>query len=161
MCLQVCWKGKFKAFQFLCSYSICINKHQGDGIPFFLFFFGVKLRSTVWIFAILKTVPKMRSLVFVFIFVWTLKALKNSIVTVRFPCFPAPFYVSKIKNSFLLGWMDARHIREQQLCPLPQTLRLTLDHLQILPWLSSFNFLYFAGCKYIALFCWKEWWGDC
>lgn len=86
MCLQVCWKGKFKAFQFLCSYSICINKHQGDGIPFFLLFFGVKLRSTVWIFAILKTVPKMRSLVFVFIFVWTLKALTNSTVTVRFPC---------------------------------------------------------------------------
>lgn len=124
---------------------------------FFLFFFGVKLRFTVWILAVLKTMPKIISFMFVFIFVWTLKALTltSSIVTVRFPYFPsfsAPFYVSKRKTSFLLGWVCARHVRGQHLCTLPPTLRLTLNHLQILPWLYSFNSLYFAGCKNIALF---------
>lgn len=143
MCLQVCWKGKFKASQFLCSYSICINKQQGDAIHFFLSSFGVKLRFSVWILAILKTMPETNSFMFVFIFVWTLKALTSSIVTVRFPSFPAPFHVSKRKNSFLLGRVDAG-VQEAAALHLPPALSLALDHLQILPWLDSLNSLYFA-----------------
>lgn len=43
----------------------------------------------------------MSSFMFVFIFLWTLKALTSSIVTVRFPSFPsfpALFYISKRKK---------------------------------------------------------------
>lgn len=64
MCLQVCWKGKFKAFQFLSSYAICVNKEQGDAIFLFLlwkeFLFWVPLQSqpkvNIWI-SYLKSLP--------------------------------------------------------------------------------------------------------
>lgn len=164
MCLQVCWKGKFKASNFYALTQFASRNTKEMSTVYTLFsFFQVKLRFTVWIIAILMPVPKLNSIRFGFISAWTLKALTVVLSWSDFLPFLLLSLPRREKISFLLGWMDAKKTYEiwcygtwvKQLCALPQMLRLTLDHLQILPWLYPFNSLYFAGWKYISLLCCK------
>lgn len=91
------------------SYSICINKHRDNEHSVYAFcFLSTKAQIHIIVNYCNLYANAWTELLHVCFYICrNLESPYSSVVMVRFPSFLAPFFASKRKISYLLGWVDA------------------------------------------------------